>query len=104
VFLDRLEGARLIAMAASRDEEREARVLPGSSRPARHRYGVQVQSAERRLSVCWSKHEREQWERDRIERERKAERFDWISSTRPKADEPEPELEAEEREGELVRS
>ncbi|MGH3006069.1 MAG: hypothetical protein ACRDOS_09260 [Gaiellaceae bacterium] len=54
--------------------------------------------------MCWSKHEREQWERDRIEREREAERLDWISSTRPKADEPEPELETEEREGELVRS
>jgi hypothetical protein len=63
-----------------------------------------VHSAERRLSVCWSKNEREQWERERFEREREAERLARISSTGPKADEPEPELETEEREGELVRS
>ena len=44
--------------------------------------------------MCWSKHEREQWERERIEREREAERLAWISSTGPKADEPEPELES----------
>ena len=54
--------------------------------------------------MCWSKNEREQWERERFEREREAERLARISSTGPKADEPEPELETEEREGELVRS
>jgi hypothetical protein len=68
------------------------------------RYGVFVHSAERRLSVCWSKNEREQWERERFEREREAERLARISSTRPKANEPEPRLESEEREGELIRS
>jgi hypothetical protein len=52
--------------------------------------------------VCWSQHEREQWERERIEREREAERLPWISLTGPKADEP--ELDTEERESELVRS
>jgi hypothetical protein len=61
-----------------------------------------VHSAERRLSVCWSKNEREQWERERFERE--AERLARISSTGPKANEPEPQLETEEREGELIRS
>jgi hypothetical protein len=52
--------------------------------------------------MCWSKYEREQWERERFERE--AERLRWIASTEPKADEPEPGLETEEREAELVRS
>jgi hypothetical protein len=51
--------------------------------------------------VCWSKYEREQWERERIARE--AERLQRISSTEPEADEREPQLETE-REGELVRS
>ena len=69
----------------------------------RHHATVSVQG-ERRLSVCWSKYEREQWERERAEREREAERLRRISSTEPKADEPEPELETEEREAELVRS
>lgn len=54
--------------------------------------------------MCWSKNEREQWERERFEREREAERLARISSTRPKANEPEPRLESEEREGELIRS
>jgi hypothetical protein len=54
--------------------------------------------------MCWSKHEREQWEHERIEREREAERLRWISTTEPKAEEPGPEVEAEEREAELVRS
>jgi hypothetical protein len=52
--------------------------------------------------MCWSKYEREQWERERIERE--AERLRWIPSSEPKADEPERELETDEREVELVRS
>jgi hypothetical protein len=54
--------------------------------------------------MCWSKHEREQWERERIEREHEAERLRRISSTEPTADEPEPELETVEREAELVGS
>ena len=41
--------------------------------------------------MCWSKHEREQWER--LEREREAERLHFVSRT-----------ETEEREAELVRS
>jgi len=52
--------------------------------------------------MCWSKYERERWERERIERE--AERLYSISLSEPKADEPEPGLETEEREAELVRS
>ncbi|HEX3268377.1 MAG TPA: hypothetical protein VHQ98_10385 [Gaiellaceae bacterium] len=50
--------------------------------------------------MCWSKHEREEWERRELERE--AERLRFISTTEPKAEEPEPEVE--EREAELVRS
>jgi hypothetical protein len=53
--------------------------------------------------MCWSKHEREQWDRERIEREREAERLRWISATEPRTEEPEPE-ETTEREAELVRS
>jgi hypothetical protein len=41
--------------------------------------------------MCGSKHEREQWER--LEREREAERLRFISTTEPKAEEPEPEVE-----------
>jgi len=52
--------------------------------------------------MCWSKHEREQWER--LEREREAERLRFISTTEPKAQELEPEVEIEKREAELVRS
>ena len=48
--------------------------------------------------MCWSKYEREQWERER--REAEAERLRFISTTEPKT-EPEPEVEADERETEL---
>jgi hypothetical protein len=57
---------------------------------------------ERRVSMCWSKYEREQWERER--REAEAERLRFISTTEPKTEEPEPQVEADERETELVRS
>jgi hypothetical protein len=51
--------------------------------------------------MCWSRSEREEWER--IQREREAERLRTISSE-PTAEEPEaPEVEVEEREGELIR-
>ena len=53
--------------------------------------------------MCWSKHEREQWERERAERAREEERLRWIS-TPEQAEEPAPEAEVEEREAELVRS
>jgi hypothetical protein len=52
--------------------------------------------------MCWSKHEREQLER--LEREREAERLRFISTTEPKAEEPEPDVETKERGAELVRS
>jgi hypothetical protein len=52
--------------------------------------------------MCWSKHEREEWER--LQREREAERLRTISASGPKVEEPEtPEVEIEVREGELVR-
>ena len=49
--------------------------------------------------MCWSKHEREQWERERGQ-EREAERIRMVS------DEPKPDErpEAEEPERELVRA
>ena len=50
--------------------------------------------------MCWSKYEREQWER-RLEEEREAERLRMISSE-PTVQEP-AEPEVEEREDELVR-
>jgi len=50
--------------------------------------------------MCWSKHEREQWERERREAELEAERIRLVSATY-KAAEPEPEFD--EREEELVR-
>ena len=50
--------------------------------------------------MCWSKYEREQWERER----REAERLAFISTAERRAEEPEPEAEIEEREKELVRS
>ena len=37
--------------------------------------------------MCWSKHEREQWEHERLEREREVERLRWISTTEPNAEE-----------------
>ena len=52
--------------------------------------------------MCWSKHEREQWERERREAELEAERIRLVSRTEP-AEEPEPVLEEDEREPELVR-
>ena len=48
--------------------------------------------------MCWSKHERQQWERER----REAERIRLVSSTKP-TEEPEPAAENDEREPELVR-
>jgi hypothetical protein len=50
--------------------------------------------------MCWSRSEREEWER--IQREREAERLRMISSE-PKVEEPEEPEEVEEREGELIR-
>jgi hypothetical protein len=52
--------------------------------------------------MCWSKHEREQWKRERREAELEAERLRFVSSE-PVAQEPAPE-DVEEREGELVPS
>jgi hypothetical protein len=57
---------------------------------------------ERRVSMCWSKHEREQWERELREAELEAERRR-IATSEP-AEEPEPVAESEEREPELVRA
>jgi hypothetical protein len=52
--------------------------------------------------MCWTKHEREEWQR--LQREREAERLRTISASGLKLEEPEtPEAEIEEREGELVR-
>ena len=56
---------------------------------------------ERRVSMCWSKHEREQWEREQREAELEAERIRVVSATPAR----EREVEAdEEREEELVRA
>jgi hypothetical protein len=52
--------------------------------------------------MCWSKYEREQWERERREAELEAERIRLVSAT-DKAAEPEPEIVFDEREEELVR-
>ena len=52
--------------------------------------------------MCWSKYEREQWERERREAELEAERIHLVSATH-KAAEPEPEVEFDAREEELVR-
>jgi hypothetical protein len=52
--------------------------------------------------MCWSKHEREQWERERREAELQAERIRLVSSTEP-AEEPAAVAEGDEREPELVR-
>jgi hypothetical protein len=45
--------------------------------------------------MCWSKHEREQWERERREAELEAERSRFVASE--PAEEPEPVAESEER-------
>jgi hypothetical protein len=51
--------------------------------------------------MCWSKDEREEWER--LQREREAERERTISAVEPEREEPEtPEEAIEEREGELI--
>jgi hypothetical protein len=52
--------------------------------------------------MCGSKHEREQWERERREAELEAERIRLVSAT-PKAVEHEPKVVFDEREEELVR-
>jgi hypothetical protein len=54
--------------------------------------------------MCWSKYEREQWERERHEAELEAERLRYVSTTEPVAEEPEPDAAVEERETELVGS
>ena len=54
--------------------------------------------------MCWSKYEREQWERERREAKLEAERLRFISTAEPRAEEPEPEAEVAERGKELVRS
>jgi hypothetical protein len=47
--------------------------------------------------MCWSKHEREEWER--LQREREAERLRTISVTEPDVEEPDSvEEETDERE------
>jgi hypothetical protein len=51
--------------------------------------------------MCWSKHEREQWERERRAAEEEAERIRLVSRTEP-SEEPDAAPE-EEREPELVR-
>jgi hypothetical protein len=86
---------------------RHRSVTPHATRSAAEtpRYRVFPAVVIRRLSMCWSKYEREQWERERREREkeREAERLRWLSATQPERDEPEPELETEEPDRELVR-
>jgi hypothetical protein len=51
--------------------------------------------------MCWSRHEREEWER--LQREREAERLRMISAIEPEVEEPDTAEEIEEREGELIR-
>jgi hypothetical protein len=52
--------------------------------------------------MCWSKHEREVWER--LQREREAERLRTISAMEPEGEEPDStEEELEEHEGDLIR-
>jgi hypothetical protein len=53
--------------------------------------------------MCWSKYERELWERERREAELEAERLRYVSNE-PVAEEPSSEIDVEEREGELVPS
>ena len=52
--------------------------------------------------MCWSEHEREQWERERREAELEEERLRFVSDE--PAEEPAREIDVEEREGELVAS
>ena len=52
--------------------------------------------------MCWSKYEREQWERERREAELEAERSRFVAHE--PAEEHEPAAESEEREAELVRA
>ena len=51
--------------------------------------------------MCWSKYEREQWERERREAELEVERLRFISTAEPRAEEQEPEAEVAERGKEL---
>jgi hypothetical protein len=50
--------------------------------------------------MCWSKHEREEWERLQLEGE--AGRLRTISAIEPEVEPETPEEEIEEREGELI--
>jgi hypothetical protein len=50
--------------------------------------------------MCWSKYEREQWDRERREADLEAERIRLVSATHMAA---EPEVDFDEREEELVR-
>jgi hypothetical protein len=50
--------------------------------------------------MCWSKYEREEWER--LQRERETERLRTISATEPEGERDTPEDRIEEREGELI--
>jgi hypothetical protein len=52
--------------------------------------------------MCWSKYERDQWERERRETEFEAERPRFVAHE--PAEEPEPTAGSEEREAELVRA
>ena len=99
-------------MAASLTTVRSLPSRSGPRRPHRDehtsapRYLV-VSIGERRLSICWSKYEREQWERERREREqqRDAERLRRLAFTAPELDEPDLELlEPKKPDRELIRS
>jgi hypothetical protein len=52
--------------------------------------------------MCWSKYEREQWDRERREARLEAERIRLVSAPY-RAAEPEPEVQVGEREEEPVR-
>jgi hypothetical protein len=52
--------------------------------------------------MCWSKYEREQWERERREAELEAERIRLVSA-KHEAAKPEPVAQVDERDEELVR-
>jgi hypothetical protein len=51
--------------------------------------------------MCWSRYEREEWER--FEREREALSLRTVSASEPEVEPDAPEEEVEEREGDLVR-
>jgi hypothetical protein len=53
--------------------------------------------------MCWSKHEREQWERERREAELEAEPIRRVSRE-PVSEKPAPEIDADERRGRVVRA